>query len=106
MASTSTRMIDYDNILCPFPKLTLADRMAISLKDNLDRVMIEIDNTLTEMELLYMNVDDILMALFGLETSLGMENGELTRGIKHIQQVYFTLLSEVRGIILLCIKLT
>ena len=72
--------------------------MAISLKDNLDRCMVEIDSSLTEMELVYMNVDDTLVALCKLVNSLGAGHVELVRGAKHVQQVYLTLVTEVRGI--------
>src|SRR5271170_6914422 len=33
----SVRTIDYEHVLFPLPHLSLADRMAISLKDNVDR---------------------------------------------------------------------
>lgn len=93
--SHSTRTVDYDHILCP-PRLSLADRMSISLKENLDRVMNELDNSLMEMELLYSNVEDVLIAM----CELGMKNysADLERGVKHIQQVYFEVVAEVRGI--------
>jgi len=94
------RTIDYEHILCPpFPKLSLADRMAISLKDNVDRCMIEIDSSLTEMELVYMNVDDILVTLCKLVHSMGGNGAypELVRGTKHVQKVYLTLVTEIRG---------
>jgi hypothetical protein len=94
----SVQTIDYNHILCPpAQRLSLADRMAISLKDNLDRCMVEIDSSLTEMELLYMNVDDTLVTLCKLVNSLGAGNIELVRGAKHVQQVYLTLVTEVRG---------
>jgi hypothetical protein len=92
----SIRTIDYDNILCPLPKLSLADRIAISLKENLDRVMLELDSSLSEMELVYMSVDDTLIALFKLVNSFGGV-GEVVRGVKHVQDVYLTLVTEVRG---------
>ena len=71
--------------------------MAISLKDNLDRVMVEMDDSLTEMELVYMSVDDTLVALAQLVNTFGV-HPELVRGVKHVQQVYLTLVNEVRGI--------
>lgn len=71
--------------------------MAISLKDNLDRCMVEIDSSLTEMELVYMNVDDTLVTLCKLVNSLGSGYVELVRGAKHVQQVYLTLVTEIRG---------
>ena len=74
--------------------------MSISLKDNIDRVMTELDSGLTEMELLYVNVDDVLVALCDLATFMGVYSGELERGVKHVQHVYFSLVGEVRGAIL------
>jgi hypothetical protein len=74
--------------------------MSISLKDNIDRVMTELDSGLSEMELLYVNVDDILVALCDLTASLGLYSGELEKGVKHVQHVYFTLVAEVRGAII------
>jgi len=71
--------------------------MSISLKDNIDRVMTELDSGLSEMELLYVNVDDILVALCDLTASLGLYSGELEKGVKHVQHVYFTLVAEVRA---------
>ena len=95
----SVRTIDYNHILCPpAQRLSLADRMAISLKDNIDRCMVEIDSSLTEMELVYMNVDDTLVTLCKLVNSLGPGYVELVRGAKHVQQVYLTLVTEIRGI--------
>jgi hypothetical protein len=73
------------------------DRMAVSLKDNLDRVMVELDSGLTEMELVYMSVDDTLVTLCRLVNSLEVSEGELVNGVKHVQQVYLTLVDEVRG---------
>jgi hypothetical protein len=75
--------------------------MSISLKDNIDRVMTELDTGLSEMELLYVNVDDVLVALCDLATFLGGYSGELERGVKHVQHVYLSLVGEVRGSILL-----
>ena len=95
--ASSTRTVDYEHILCPLPRLSLADRMAITLKDNLDRAMREMDSALSEMELLYMSVEDILVALCQLVNTFGMHS-ELLRGVKHVQQVYLTLVNEVRGI--------
>jgi hypothetical protein len=97
--ASSTRTVDYDNILYPLPGLSLADRMAISLKDNLDRVMMEIDNSLNEMEMLCGSVDDTLVALCHLVNTSEAYSGELYRGVKHVQQVYFNLVAEVRGIV-------
>ena len=82
--------------------MSLADRMAISLKENLDRVMVELDTSLTEMELVYMSVDDTLVTLCHIVNSLGVSSGELVNGVKHVQQVYLTLVDEVRGN-LLCV---
>jgi len=94
----SVRTIDYNHILCPpAQRLSLADRMAISLKDNLDRCMVELDSSLTEMELVYMNVDDTLVALCQLINTMGARYIELVRGAKHVQQVYLALVTEVRG---------
>jgi hypothetical protein len=93
--SHSTRTIDYDHILCP-PRLSLADRMSISLKENIDRVMIELDTRLMEMELLYSSVEDVLIAM--CELSMKNYSGDLERGVKHVQQVYFEIVAEVRGI--------
>lgn len=97
----SVRTIDYDNSLRPLQRLSLADRMSISLKDNLDRCMIELDNSLSEMELVYMSVDDILITLCELVNSFGVEVAELLKGVKHVQQIYLELTTEVRGIDLL-----
>ena len=92
----SAQTIDY--IFCPpLQKLSLADRMAISLKENFDTCMLELDSSLGEMELVYMNLDDILVTLCKLVNSTGGRNGEWVRGSKHVQQVYLTLVTEVRG---------
>ena len=93
--SQATRTVDYDHILCPPPRLSLADRMSISLKENIDRVMNELDNSLREMELLYSSVEDVLIVL--CEMGMKYYSGELERGVKHIQQVYFEVVAEVRG---------
>jgi len=92
----STRTIDYDNILCP-PRLSLADRMSISLKESIDRACSEITLHLQEMELLCLAVDDTLVSLCDLVTRSSEYSAELERGIKHVQQVYFNTVAEVRG---------
>jgi len=74
--------------------------MTISLKENLDRVMVELDTSLTEMELVYMSVDDTLVTLCQIVNSLGVASGELVNGVKHVQQVYLSLVDEVRGTLL------
>ena len=90
--------VDYNHILCPpVGRMSLTDRMAISLKENLDRVMVELDTSLTEMELVYMSVDDTLVTLCHIVNSLEVSSGELVNGVKHVQQVYLTLVDEVRG---------
>lgn len=92
--SITTVPLDVDHILCP-PRLHLAYRMSISCKENIERVMGELDTSLAEMEMLYASVEDVLIAL----CELGMKNysGELERGVKHIQQMYFEIVAEVRG---------
>src|SRR5262245_58274565 len=92
----TARTIDYDNILCP-PRLSLADRMSISLKDQVDRSMNELNSILEEMECLHLSMDDILVSLCHLATSSGAYSGELEGAVKHVQQVYFNLAAEVRG---------
>jgi hypothetical protein len=89
-------MIDYENPLCP-PHLSLADRMSISLKENLDRVMNELDSSLSEMELLYHAVHEVLVALCQPSMTPRGYSGELQRGITHVQDTYFALLAEVKG---------
>ena len=90
--------VEYNHILCPpVGRMSLADRMVVSLKENLDRVMVELDTSLTEMELVYMSVDDTLVTLCQIMNSLGVSSGELVNGVKHVQQVYLTLGQEVRG---------
>jgi len=93
--------VDYNHILCPpVGRMSLADRMAISLKENLDRVMVELDTSLTEMELVYINVDDTLFTLCQLVNALGVSSGELVNGVQHVQKVHLTLVDEVRGTLL------
>ena len=95
MARTS---VEYNHILCPpVGRLSLAERMVFSLKENLDRVMVELDSSLTEMELVYMGVDDVLITLCQIVNSWRVSSGELVNGVKHVQQVYLTLVDEVRG---------
>lgn len=97
-ANLARTTIEYHHILCPpVGRMSLVDRMAISLKENLDRVMVELDTGLTEMELVYMSVDDTLVTLCRLVNSLEVSSGELVNGVKHVQQVYLTLVDEVRG---------
>lgn len=71
--------------------------MSISLKENLDRVMNELDSSLTEMELLYRSVHDTLVTICQPAMAPRGYSAELQRGIKHIQDTYFVLVSEIQG---------
>jgi hypothetical protein len=73
--------------------------MSISLKENLDRVMNELDSSLTEMELIYHAVHETLVALCQPAMAPRVYSGELERGIKYVQDMYFTLVSEIKGIL-------
>src|SRR5271170_7409308 len=88
-ASTRTS-IDYDHILYPPRLLGFSDRMAISLKENLDRCMIELDSNLTEMEMVYMQVDETFVELWKLVSVVG-EYPELVRGAKYVQKIFLQL---------------
>jgi len=94
MSHSSSRNVDYDHVLL-LPRLSLAHRMSVSLKENIDRVMNELDSSLMDMEMLCGSVKDILVSM----CDLGKQNysGELERGVRHITQVYFDLEAEVRG---------
>jgi len=92
----STRTIDYDNVLCP-PRLSLADRMSISLKENIERATKELNTHLQEMELLSLAVDDTLISLCDLVNRSEVYSVDLERGVRHVQHTYFNLVAEVRG---------
>jgi hypothetical protein len=93
------RNIDYDNILCPFSRLGLADRVAITLKENIEKSMLELDGNLSEMELLCMSVGDVLVTLTQVVEVFSNEelSREAAKGRDHVEQIYSTLFSKVRG---------
>ena len=62
--------------------------------------MVELDSSLTEMELVYRAVDDVLISLCQIVNSWGVSSGELVNGVKHVRQVYVTLVDEVRGTVI------
>jgi len=94
--AASIQAIDYEHILSPLPKLSFADRMAISLKEQLDREIRVVDATLSEMELVYMGMDDVLCALSNLLNAF--RHDELLKAANHVERVYVGLIKEVRGI--------
>jgi len=96
--AASIQAIDYEHILSPLPKLSFADRMAISLKEQLDREIRVVDATLSEMELVYMGMDDVLCALSNLLNAF--QHDELLKAANHVERVYVGLVKEVRGIVL------
>jgi hypothetical protein len=55
-----------------------------------------INSKLDQMECLYLSVYDITLSLCNLATSSAY-SPELERAVKHVQQVYFNLVAEVRG---------
>jgi hypothetical protein len=93
--AASINTIDYEHILCPF-RLNLPDRMAIYLKEQLDQALAVVDATLTEMELVYVAVDDVLRALCNL--MIAFRHEEVVKAANHVQQVYLGLFKEVGGI--------
>jgi len=98
----STRTIDFDHVLFPpHPRLSLADRMSISLKMKIEEVCEEITVSLQDMEMAGMAIHDVLVSLCDLMTHLDGGNsqmGEVEKGVKHVRQVYFDTMAEVRGI--------
>jgi hypothetical protein len=95
----STRTVDFDHVLFPpHPRLSLADRMSLSLRVKIDEVTEAITLSVQEMEMVCLAIDDALVSLCDLVTQSGGYSGELERGVKHVQQVYFNTVAEVRGI--------
>ena len=71
--------------------------MSIFLKEQVDKSVKELSSALDNMECLYLSVYDIMMSLCHLAQTSANYSSELENGIKHVQQVYFNLVAEVRG---------
>jgi hypothetical protein len=93
--ATSITTIDYEHILCPLPRLSLADRLALTLKEQLDRSVGVINSTLQEMELIYVAIDDVLVALCNLLNAF--RHDEVVKAVDHVGRTYVALVKEVGG---------
>ena len=83
--AASIHAIDYELIFSPLPKLSFTDRNPISLKEQLNREIRVVDATLSEMELVYMGMDDVLCALSNLLNAF--QHDELLKAANHVERI-------------------
>lgn len=69
--------------------------MALTLKEQLDRSIGVINSTLQEMELIYVAIDDVLVALCNLLNVF--RHDEVVKAVDHVGRTYAALVKEVGG---------